>query len=446
MRTLLLTVDALRTDHLAPYGYDRDTMPILDYLINESVFYKNCFTNGTHTKLSIPSFMTSKVYGTENFKNGPTIASILAENDIHTAGFHSNTAIIHHFGEIAGFSYYEDFTETKEWDVSDEETISKQFLNKAIDFADETLPKDSWIRSFHRNILPLNIQHTQTPYINADSMNERVLEWIRNHKAEDYFLWVHYMDPHRPYGITPETPQFANDVDDAKIQHLMSKASKRPSSITEEERKLIIDLYDSDLYYLSERLWELVSGLRSEGIWSDLNFILCADHGEEFGEHGYYFHGNKPYDELIRTPLIHKRPDAKSATSDSLHSLIELGPTILDYYNVSSPAEFEGETLTKSDDQGHITAVGKNPETNAVSVCIRTKRWKLIRTGDDIELYDILNDPDEKDDVSDIESSTAASLKRLMPLNLFDVDPSHPDPSTVTGSTRERLKNLGYLE
>ena len=52
---LLLTVDALRADHVGAYGYPRRTTPALDKLSDKSVRFTNAFTQATKTFDSLPS-------------------------------------------------------------------------------------------------------------------------------------------------------------------------------------------------------------------------------------------------------------------------------------------------------------------------------------------------------------------------------------------------------
>lgn len=52
---LLLTVDALRADHVGAYGYSRKTTPELDLLATKSLRFTNAFTQATKTFDSLPS-------------------------------------------------------------------------------------------------------------------------------------------------------------------------------------------------------------------------------------------------------------------------------------------------------------------------------------------------------------------------------------------------------
>jgi Predicted membrane-associated, metal-dependent hydrolase len=60
MRTLLITIDALRKDHLSHYGYDRNTTPFLDKLAKENTIFENCYSASCHTREAIPSILTGQ--------------------------------------------------------------------------------------------------------------------------------------------------------------------------------------------------------------------------------------------------------------------------------------------------------------------------------------------------------------------------------------------------
>ena len=57
---LLVTVDALRADHVGAYGYDRPTTPNLDRLARQGAMFLRAYCPTPHTSYSITSMMTGK--------------------------------------------------------------------------------------------------------------------------------------------------------------------------------------------------------------------------------------------------------------------------------------------------------------------------------------------------------------------------------------------------
>lgn len=99
---LLVTVDALRADHLGAYGYGRGVSPNIDAFARESVIFEQAYTAAPHSSYSLCSLMTSEhVHETvELGKPLPTetLATVLAGSGYHTAAFYT-LGIFHTEGE-----------------------------------------------------------------------------------------------------------------------------------------------------------------------------------------------------------------------------------------------------------------------------------------------------------------------------------------------------------
>ncbi len=80
---ILFLADTLRRDHLKDYGYHRDTAPHLSRLISEGTLFRDNQSQGTWTKVSVPSIFTSLYPSTHGIKKGtdrlPASATTLAE-------------------------------------------------------------------------------------------------------------------------------------------------------------------------------------------------------------------------------------------------------------------------------------------------------------------------------------------------------------------------------
>ncbi|MHA1318127.1 MAG: sulfatase-like hydrolase/transferase [Candidatus Heimdallarchaeaceae archaeon] len=55
----LITIDALRADHLKSYGYHRNTAPNLEKFVQLGTKFQNAFTNGPATPSSFSTIFTS---------------------------------------------------------------------------------------------------------------------------------------------------------------------------------------------------------------------------------------------------------------------------------------------------------------------------------------------------------------------------------------------------
>jgi len=133
--------------------------------------------------------------------------------------------------------------------------------------------------------------------------------------------------------------------------------------------------------------------------------IFIADHGISLGAHG--ISGKQTmYEEGIRLPMILRYPRLKRGRAENSNpvSLIDIFPTICEAASIDIPNSIEGKSLLglyQGKDVWHrdrIFVYFVSPERHRLNIrCIRTKRHKLIHhlTTDEIELYDLKEDPHE---------------------------------------------------
>lgn len=445
MKTVLLTVDALRADHLSQYGYDRDTMPVVDRILRDGTQFEAAFANGTNTGVSLPSLLASRYFGADGARNGPNVATVLAEGGVTTAGFHSNTLFANRVDTVAGFDHYEDFNvadSTGETEDAIHERVYRAFVDTLRPVV-ERLGVRNYAERMQEFVFPTSLIHDFTVYVDAERLTEEVLSWVEDHTDEDFFLWIHYMDPHRPYGIDVADPEYGALADRDEIRSLMSKAGIRPDEVTPAERERIIDLYDSDVRYTSEHISCLVDGFEELDIWGETGLVFTADHGEEFGDHGYYYHRNRPYDELIHVPLVIKPPESSegSPVTDQ-RELLDVAPTICDWHGVASDAGFQGRHLFGGGSR-EVVATGSFVEDGPV-VAGRWDGWKYIHVdGVGTELYWLSDDPEEIVEVSDDNPDIVDDFERSIPDAVYQGE--SVSVYAADEVVRERLSELGYV-
>jgi len=160
-------------------------------------------------------------------------------------------------------------------------------------------------------------------------------------------------------------------------------------------------------------LGRLISELKITGQADNTVIILMGDNGYFLGERG--FAGKWTMHDLsIQVPLIVFDPrqseSEKARVEQNMVLNVDITPTILNLAGVPVPAEMQGQSLmpiiNKEKVSGredilteHLWDMPEIPMTEAV----RTKKWKYIRYPQHPEyeeLYDIQNDPDEKDNLA----------------------------------------------
>ncbi|MFC5973416.1 sulfatase [Halomarina salina] len=303
---VLLSADALRADHLSCYGYHRDTSPILDALAEESIQFTNAYSASSHTREAVPALLTGRypdvAIDSKYNLASESIASMLTKNGFATGGFHSNPFVSRAYGFDQGF------------DVFDDDLRLGQ--HKLIALAQRVFDK---LRNRH--------------YARAEEINTRSLKWIDSlDDGEPFFLWNHYMDTHGPYDPPQEYLSAYRDHGATKqdLQSLYQRAIKQPESITDDERALLIDLYDAEIRYNDEKIGAFLEALRERDLLKQSLLIITADHGDAFGEHGYYEHPRYLHDEITHVPLLIHSPGTPGRTISTPVSTIDIVPTILD--------------------------------------------------------------------------------------------------------------------
>ncbi|GGI95561.1 hypothetical protein GCM10008995_02060 [Halobellus salinus] len=303
---ILLSADALRADHLSCYGYSRKTSPILDELAEESLQFMNAYSASSHTREAVPALLTGE-YPDVAVDSGynlaaETVASILSDEGYATAGFHSNPFVSRAYGFDQGFDHFDD---------------------------DLHLGQHKLIALAQRAVDKLRNRH----YARAEEINERSLVWVDSlDEDEPFFLWNHYMDTHGPYEPLGEYATLYSDtrLSGRDAQSLYQRAIDEPGSITESERQFLVDMYDGEIRYNDAKIGEFLDALRKRELLEESLLIVTADHGDAFGEHGYYEHPRYLYDELTHVPLLVRPPGGASEVVDAPTSTLDVAATIED--------------------------------------------------------------------------------------------------------------------
>jgi arylsulfatase A-like enzyme len=398
--------------------------------------------------------LTSQYLGGGQFSDGETetVASVVSDRGITTGGFHSNTAISTQYEDIPGFDTYIDFVDELNKNGADSihQPSYKRAYHSLTDILKPVVEKvpimNSVARTVHEKFVSESIRHEYTAYIDAESLTDELISWSEEHADEEFFLWAHYMDPHRPYGIHLDDPVFLDRTPDREqIKQLMPKAAERPGEVTESEWELMIDLYDSDIRYVSDHLDRLLNTFKKLDIWDSTRIIFSADHGEEFGEHGYSFHRNRGYDTLTHVPLLVNLPNETGQSHPGVRELLDVAPTIASFYDAPTES-FTGKNLFNDDDRS-VVSVGSIRDDDK-SVAVRTNEYKYIYSWLDDnnkteETYDLSIGENEEGTINNAD--IIADLRSRIPETIVEGDFS-VERSANTEAAKRRLQDLGYLE
>jgi len=416
---VLLTVDSLRADHLGCYGYKHPTTPNIDRIAKNGVKFSNCFSNSPTTLTSFRSILTStypSLYEDRALSNKrTTIAEVLQKNGFETAGFHSNPFLSRYYGYHRGFNFFYD-------SVFFNQLISEDKLKGKVESVLNWLTYGFKTVTFHV---------FGKPHESIEGLNRKVLYWL-DEKKDDFFLWVHYMDVHYPYFSAKKYVKKFVKISKSKTLQLNAKLIKDPEHLTKKEVERIIGLYDSGINHVDNLIVDIIDRVEKKGILDDTLFIITADHGDEFLDHGSFGHsmttaygdtffkpffGNNPdsvkafgtkfgyppnlYDELLHVPLIFYSPNRlKPNVVDEMVQLMDISPTISDATGVGTFDGFTGQSLLPLIQGEPVRSRAVLSENisgkKLIKKSYRTKDWKLIMNENrKCELYNLKEDPKE---------------------------------------------------
>lgn len=437
---ILLSIDALRADHLGYYGYERDTSSFLDSLADRSINFETAISASSHTREAVPALLSGR-YPDVFAENGyrcvtDTVADRLANVGYATAGFHSNPYVSRAYGYDSGFDTFDD-------DLRLGQNRFVALVQRALD----------------KFLLNKGEYHAR-----AETINQRSLDWLDSIGEEPIFLWNHYMDPHGPYN-PPEGFTYAeSEISNSEAHDLYQKIIKEPEQVTEAERELLLDCYDGEIRYLDEQLRKFFGELSERNVLEDSLVIVTADHGDAFGEHGYYTHPRSLHEYLLHVPLLVSRPgEMKEVTIDNPVSILDIVPTVLDFVNASynglpgvSLFDERGNLDGESRDIAFASATGEDENEGVRRFAARESRWKVviereIDSGEIIEeaAYDLQTDQLEqrKLTVAKLESKGIVNkVRKFSAARLDSTRETSQDDSIVASSTEidDRLEALGY--
>lgn len=261
--------------------------------------------------------------------------------------------------------------------------------------------------------------------LRADDINNIFLSYIERtiDDFNKFFVWLHYMDTHYPW-LPPEE----------YIPKPLTKSDVIDINFSGNPRKPVVKkLYDASIRYVDNAIHRLIETLDSRGLLNDTYIIITSDHGEDFGEHGLWFH-NAPslYEERVRVPLIIIGPGIKQERIDKPVSLIDLAPTILHLLVKKNKFQCGLSLLSRLEsnnfppvfgEAGITTNITKSyPKFRLTSISVKVNEWKYIhRLDGEDKLFNLKNDPLEKENLIYERKDIASELLTKIEDHLQDV-------------------------
>ncbi|MEZ4618862.1 MAG: sulfatase-like hydrolase/transferase [Caldilineaceae bacterium] len=275
----------------------------------------------------------------------------------------------------------------------------------------------------------------------TDLITDNALGFLNAHQAtrthEPFCLNVHYTAPHAPWGREHHPPALYDDyfnncafasVPDEPMhpRHLQKEGAAGSLGFTAEARRATLSGYFAAVTAMDQNVGRLLDWLEANNLREETLVIFTSDNGMNMGHHGIYGKGNgtfppNMFDTSVKVPTMLSQPGSVAAGEviRSLHSHYDLMPTLLDYVGVANPEaaalpghSFAGILRGEAIDQAVAVVVY---DEYGPTRMIRTPTWKYIHRYPygPHELYDLTNDPDERQNLID-EAAHQTEHKRLL--------------------------------
>ncbi|HSN87381.1 MAG TPA: sulfatase, partial [Thermoanaerobaculia bacterium] len=374
-RVLLLSIDTLRPDALSSFGGQEIRTPHLDALAGDSLTFTRAYSTASWTLPAMASVMTGvspQVHGALHTRSRvpdglPTLAETLRRAGYRTSAFVSSTVLGPPANLTQGFDEYRPYP-------------------------------GPWLgRSLGATVLRSRLSRFRADETPPPDLTDDVTDWLHEQREAPFFLWVHFFDPHAPYG--PPRRYLKDLQGRTRFEGWDEEAIRAGTWVpTAAERDRIRQLYLGEVRWVDDAVGRFLGELKRRKLYDDTLVVLVSDHGEEFWEHDSYGHGHTLYDELLHVPLLVKLP--RSARSGRIATPVytaSIFSTILEACALPPPLGYPAAaSLLRPAGDRPLHALGLNRFEDRQSV--RFGRFKYIRwaTSGREELYDLQRDPGEK--------------------------------------------------
>jgi len=384
---VLISIDTLRSDRLPAYGYTKVRTPNIDRLAADAWLFEKAWAPTPMTLPSHTTMLTGMLPPEHGVRNNsgfvfrgeahPSLPRLLKGQGYATGAAVSTYVLRRETGLGALFDDYED-----------------------------SLPTNPGVAT-----------------VRYQRPGEKTLafakEWISAHAGGPFFYFFHIFEPHLPY--EPAEP-FRTEYGAT---------------------------YEGDVATADAVVGGLLDHLRSLGLYEKAIVVVTSDHGEGLGDHGEQQHSLLLYREAIQVPLLVKLPGSRGAGSRVAApvQLSDILPTVSASLGLPVPAGVSGTSLFAAGAKGAParTIYGETlyPRLQLGWADLRSvldDRWHYIH-GPRPELYDLLADPGEKNDLVASERTAAANLAR----ELLRFPRGNEKPAPEDAETLKKLAALGYI-
>jgi len=431
---VVFMLDSLRPDHLGCNGCEVAKTPNIDQLADHGINFRNAYSEYpitiptrtallagiyTHTSrswkpmgpydLHITNLLKRKGYKTALFGDSPMTVEVFNCHVGFETFKHSNFGKV--FLPVPG-------ADPSSIDVNDF-IWGGEHLKTDRKAGELSLAIEQFIL---KNTLANEIYLQNTKGIRrAELVTNWVLDWLDTIEKDisPFFLWIDHFDPHEPWLATDQyLKPFEHLIHKSQVICPMPPSEK--SLLPEGVMKNLLAHVHATNYEIDMEVGKVVQKIDELGLTDDTIFIIISDHGEPYGEHDRIRkYGVVIYDELAKIPFIVKGPGFDEGRKmDTLLTTPDISGFILETAGIKIHKDMECLSL-------YPAINDKNSKADAIHDMIffgafqiragcRTSQWKYIdnrgEKGGMDELYDMINDPEEQNNLIEDEPDIAKAL------------------------------------
>jgi arylsulfatase A-like enzyme len=421
---VLISIDALRADRLGVYGNDPAVSPRIDALARRGLVFGQAIAQSSSTVPSVSSFLTA-LYPTElGLITGRkwtlddmrvTLAEALQAGGYRTQAYVTNGHLVPSNGYAQGFDGYVAPEPGRPYGL---DRLRAETIVAGLACRRPAFVCDLFEAGYQLLFDPLLVMEDE-----GGRVNVLARRFLRLHGDEQFFLWLHYMEPHAAYSPRQAfdgLPPSVSAEREAFLRAWQPSNQTIPIVLRPDDVAALLALYDGEILDVDRWVGGIWDEIEAQGLADRTLLVVTADHGDEFGEHGGYGHGQSVYQELDRVPLIVVGPQVSEPgrVVETPVPLLDLMPTLLDAAGAPLPDPIRGQSLLpvlRGEDPPARTIHSESParRTSYDDKSLRQGDYKLIYNVqlDRAELYDLQTDPGEQHDLAAAEPQRAAAMR-----------------------------------
>jgi len=379
---IIVLMDAAGAKHFTTYGYQRKTTPNIEKLFQEGIQFDKAYCQAVYTLASTTTMMTGldpfrhQLYDRQNKlpDSVQTLAERFGKNGYTTATFVANGNVSPNFGNTQGF----------------------QVIREV---------------------------HNEPGYTGwAADITNRFSEWLQNQNSDKkFFAYLHYREPHGPFNPPQNFKHQFTDPDYDRFKEASDDMRRKLQSgeVTpiQADYDFVTAAYDENLRYGDYEVGRLMQKLKDLKLYDDTIVIVTADHGEAFWEHGFQGHNSQLYEESVHIPMIIKftsKTDLHGKHIKTPVRTIDLYPSLVDLLELSNKdMDVDGTSFLPylvQEKSEQVPIFCQTLAQQAYSYTEGNFKYIFWLTGHE-ELYDLKNDPQEKNNLITTHPIEAAYLR-----------------------------------